>query len=134
MTVRDLFYRRSLLFKNQEDCDSIVRDIYLMVGCTRRLLNLISESRGSVCGMMQIELENGKLLDCSDGVAIPDASKVKRFICAGDIEFDYIIVIEKRTIYNYLKNLLYHVKNRCILMTAHGMPNVVARKFLKHLQ
>ena len=36
---------------------------------------------------MQIELENGKLLDCSDGVAIPDASKVKRFICAGDMEF-----------------------------------------------
>ena len=61
-------------------------------------------------------------------MAIPDASKVKRFICADDMEFDYIIVIEKGTIYNYLKNLLYHVKNYCILMTAHGMPDVAASK------
>lgn len=57
MTVRDLFYRRSMLFCSQETSNDIVRDICLMIGCTRFL---ISEDKGSICGLMSIKLTMGR--------------------------------------------------------------------------
>lgn len=68
LTLRDLFYRRSMLFQNQIASDGIVSDISLMFECTRSSLNLISEEKGSVCGMLRIKLKDGRTLDCSHGI------------------------------------------------------------------
>lgn len=133
MTLRDLFYRRSVLFCSQDGSDGIVKDICLMIGCTRMSLGLISEDKGSICGLMSIKLTNGKELDCSDGAQIPAANMVDSFVSTVE-DFSCIVVLEKGTMYEYLKNHRFHVKQKCLLVTANGMPDTTTRKFLKLLQ
>lgn len=132
ITQRDLFYRRSLLFQNQEASNRTIADICTLLECTRRSLNISSEDRGCVCGGMKLLLKDKGQLDCSQKINIPDVKNI--LSCTVDPDLKMILVVEKGTIFNYLERLDFHHTNNCIVMTSNGFPNISSRQFLKWLQ
>ncbi|CAO2184133.1 unnamed protein product [Urochloa humidicola] len=134
ITLRDLFYQAALLFGNQKTVNGILVDITLLLPCSRFSLNVTSDKTGKVCGMIAIEFNDDIPLSCSRGALIPDDSSIiSGFSTIKDSQVDFILVVEKGTVYDYLRKNNFHVKNRCIIITSNGMPTMATRSFLKCL-
>ncbi|TVU05544.1 hypothetical protein EJB05_48710, partial [Eragrostis curvula] len=136
ISPRDLYYRGKWLFKNPAECARIITDICVMLECSTSLLHILPEERGAVLGKAIIRVEEKGIVqevDCTSGVSIPmDLKKIKNIVL--DEKTVCVVVVEKGTMYYYLKANNFAEDQHCLLVTAFGMPDERTRAFVRLLE
>ncbi|KAJ7560563.1 hypothetical protein O6H91_04G135800 [Diphasiastrum complanatum] len=129
---RDVYYMDPRLFGDQVIVDQAINDICTKLKCARSSIHVFSASKGLVMGCLQY-IDQGRLVDCSrhrlSGFPIPTLTDGVTPMS----EAEYILLVEKETVFQRLANDGYCMKNRCIVITGRGYPDVPTRSFLRLL-
>jgi hypothetical protein len=133
-TMRDVYYMDCRLFQSQTKSD---RSIELLARCfntPRYGLNIVSFSRGILCGAILLKEKDGQWMDCS-------SSPVTMPSCMHTIEINAdntsaVFVLEKECIFRRLINDNFverQYSGKALLVTACGFPDVQTRMLLNRL-
>jgi len=133
-TMRDVYYMDCRLFQSQTKSD---RSIELLARCfntPRYGLNIVSFSRGILCGAILLKEKDGQWMDCS-------SSPVTMPSCMHTIEINAdntsaVFVLEKECIFRRLINDNFverQYNGKALLVTACGFPDVQTRMLLNRL-
>ncbi|XP_012848364.1 PREDICTED: meiotic recombination protein SPO11-1 [Erythranthe guttata] len=127
---RDIYYMHPSVFKEQSVVDRAVNDICILLQCSRHNLNVVSVGNGLVMGWVRFA-EAGRKFDC---ISSPNtAHQIPVYV--EDVEdiisvAEYILIVEKESVFQRLANDQFCRKNRCIVITGRGYPDVPTRRFL----
>ncbi|KAL7130812.1 hypothetical protein ABFS83_13G158000 [Erythranthe nasuta] len=136
---RDIYYMHPSVFKEQSVVDRAVNDICILLQCSRHNLNVVSVGNGLVMGWVRFA-EAGRNFDC---ISSPNTAH-QIPVHVEDVEdiisvAEYILIVEKesdhyafddRAVFQRLANDQFCRKNRCIVITGRGYPDVPTRRFL----
>ncbi|XP_078179888.1 spo11/DNA topoisomerase VI, subunit A protein isoform X1 [Carex rostrata] len=130
---RDIFYMDPALFVDQAVVDHIINDICVLLRCSRHHLNVVPVGKGLVMGWLRFK-ESDRTISC---IKNPNTEHPIP-VCLEDVEdmvsvAQYILVVEKETVFQRLANDKFCDRNRCIVITGRGYPDVPTRRFLQHL-
>jgi meiotic recombination protein SPO11 len=133
---RDIFYQLAPYFNSSDECNSEISFIARSLRLSRISLNVHAASRGFVVGQLQLMDESGQWTDLTalgrDGRPINgDLSDVCRPIRAPNARF--ILAVEKEGVYQELSDARFYNSMPCIMVTAHGVPDVATRAFVSRL-
>nr|CAD1823391.1 unnamed protein product [Ananas comosus var. bracteatus] len=130
---RDIYYIHPCVFRVQAVVDHAINDICLLLKCSRHHLNVVPVVKGVVMGWLTFA-EAGRKFHCikSPNTAYPIP------VCIEEVEdvvsvAHYILVVEKETVFQRLANDKFCERNRCIVITGRGYPDVPTRRFLCYL-
>ncbi|XP_072951074.1 meiotic recombination protein SPO11-1 isoform X1 [Typha angustifolia] len=130
---RDIYYTHPAVFAEQAVVDHAIIDICILLKCSRHHLNVVPVGKGLVMGWLRFA-EAGRKNCCirSPNTAYPIP------VCIEDVEdvvsvANYILVVEKESVFQRLANDKFCENNRCIVITGRGYPDVPTRRFLHHL-
>ncbi|KAL2927806.1 Meiotic recombination protein SPO11-1, partial [Bienertia sinuspersici] len=140
---RDIYYTYPSLFSDQSVVDRAINDICILLECSRHNLHVVSVAKGLVMGWLRFS-EDGKKFDCiaSPNAAQPVPVQVEE---VQDIQkcksssmnilsfAEYILVVEKESVFQRLAKDKYCSVNRCIIITGRGYPDIPTRRFLRLL-
>ncbi|XP_038685573.1 meiotic recombination protein SPO11-1 isoform X2 [Tripterygium wilfordii] len=130
---RDIYYMHPSVFKEQSAVDRAVNDICILMQCSRHNLNVVSVGKGLVMGWLRF-FEDGRKYNCINcpSTAHPVPVYVKEVT---DIvsTAQYILVVEKESVFQRLANDRFCHMNRCIVVTGRGYPDIPTRRFLRVL-
>ncbi|CAO2044935.1 unnamed protein product [Urochloa humidicola] len=136
ITNQDLFSCGEKYFKEIEVSDAILYDACCMLGCTMSSLNVVSTAKGFVTGPVTLRFKNGYSVNCSEkslgGMRIPN-NPLEVEIEIEKHEVDFILVLEKSSMFHHLCQMDFHTENKCIMITGDGEPDVATLAFLKML-
>ena len=140
MLIRSLFYDHGALFRNQKQSDSAIDSLCPLLSTTRASLNYIAAERGRVCGAISYKIRGvDQLFDCSAGCGIHSRSFDCELIKKNTIHIQtndesgqqisqeriasirYVLIIEKKTVFEKLSELDFAQRNNCILITGSGV-------------
>ncbi|KAM0871942.1 hypothetical protein ACQ4PT_039056 [Festuca glaucescens] len=138
---RDIYYMYPSIFVEQAVVDRAINDICVLLKCSRHNVNVVCScgkrvrifSEFLVMGWIRF-MEGEKKVYCITNVnaafsipvsieAIKDIVSVAR----------YILVVEKETVFQRLANDKFCERNRCIVITGRGYPDIPTRRFLRYL-
>ncbi|KAM6579340.1 hypothetical protein CsatA_003114 [Cannabis sativa] len=140
---RDIYYMHPAVFSDQSVVDRAINDICILMQCSRHNLNVVSVGKGYapeltswhkfVMGWLRFS-ESEKIFDCinrpSTAHPIPvHVEEVKDVVSIAK----YILVVEKESVFQRLANDQFCNKNRCIVITGRGYPDIPTRRFLRLL-
>ncbi|KAL5803877.1 hypothetical protein ACOSQ3_030677 [Xanthoceras sorbifolium] len=130
---RDIFYMHPSAFSEQSVVDRAINDICILLQCSRHNLNVVSVGKGLVMGWLRF-WEAERKFDCinSPNTAHPIpvlVEEVKHIVSVAR----YILVVEKESVFQRLANDQFCTRNRCIVITGRGYPDVPTRRFLRLL-
>lgn len=130
---RDIYYMHPSVFREQSVVDRAINDICILLQCSRHNLNVVSVGKGLVMGWLRFS-EAGRKFDCinSPNSAHPvpvHVEEVKDIISVAE----YILIVEKESAFQRLANDQFCKRNRCIVITGRGYPDVSTRRFLRVL-
>ena len=144
-SLRGLFYMlkhtiegaKENTFDAQEECDTIIEDVEVLLDAIREELHLYAENRGAMVGNITFT-DKGDEINCarmgSGGYAIPS-------ICEPEvIQFDaarckakFILHVEKGTVWQRFNEDRFWEKHNCILTHGSGQPPRGVRRMLYRL-
>jgi DNA topoisomerase-6 subunit A len=144
-SLRGLFYMlkhtientKENTFDEQNECDTIIEDVEVMLNSIREELHLYAENRGAIVGAITFT-DKGDEINCakmgSGGYAIPS-------ICEPEvIQFDkakckakFILHVEKGTVWQRFNEDRFWEKHNCILTHGSGQPPRGVRRMLFRL-
>ncbi|KAL3508379.1 hypothetical protein ACH5RR_027780 [Cinchona calisaya] len=129
---RDIYYMHPTVFKEQSVVDRAINDICILLQCSRHNLNVVSVGNGLVMGWLRFS-EAGRKFDCinSPNTAYPVPVHVESVEIDKISVAQYILVVEKESVFQRLANDLFCTKNHCIVITGRGYPDVPTRRFLR---
>ncbi|GAY47691.1 hypothetical protein CUMW_106240, partial [Citrus unshiu] len=158
MSKRDIYYMHPSLYSEQSIVDQAINDICILLQCSRHNINVVGIcwERVSSSYLKNLEnllfyhvsmvmgwlrfLESGAKFDCinspNDAHPIPTfVEKVKGIQTIYYIvsTANYILVVEKESVFHRLANDQYCTRNRCIVITGRGYPDISTRRFLRLL-
>ncbi|GAV68802.1 TP6A_N domain-containing protein, partial [Cephalotus follicularis] len=119
---RDIYYMHPSLFSDQSVVDRAINEICILLQCSRHNLNVVSVGNGLVMGWLRF-LEAGRKFDCINSPSTVNIVSVAQ----------YILVVEKESVFQRLANDQFCNRNRCIVITGRGYPDVSTRRFLRLL-
>ncbi|XP_062104366.1 meiotic recombination protein SPO11-1-like [Humulus lupulus] len=130
---RDIYYMHPAVFSDQSVVDWAINDICILMRCSRHNLNAVSVGNGLVMGWLRFS-ESQKILDCINRLItahpIPiHVEEVKDVVSVAQ----YILVVEKESVFQRMANDQFCSKNRCIVITGRGYPDIPTRRFLRLL-
>ncbi|XP_078430074.1 spo11/DNA topoisomerase VI, subunit A protein isoform X2 [Wolffia australiana] len=130
---RDIYYMHPSLFSEQTVVDSAIKNICILLQCSRHNLNVVPAGKGLMMGWLRFT-GGDRIYDCikkpNSAYPIPvHVEEIEGLVSAAQ----YILVVEKETVFKRLANDKFCSKNRCIVITGRGYPDVSTRRFLKHL-
>ncbi|KAK9268904.1 hypothetical protein L1049_000669 [Liquidambar formosana] len=130
---RDIYYMHPTVFSEQSVVDRAINDLCILLQCSRHNLNVVSVGNGLVMGWLRF-LEGGRKFDCINSLntahPVPvHVEEVKDIISVAQ----YILVVEKESVFQRLANDQFCNTNRCIVITGRGYPDVPTRRFLRLL-
>jgi meiotic recombination protein SPO11 len=130
---RDIYYMHPSAFKAQSIVDRAIGDICILFQCSRYNLNVVSVGNGLVMGWLKFR-EAGRKFDCLNSLntAYPVPVLVEEVEDIVSLA-EYILVVEKETVFQRLANDMFCKTNRCIVITGRGYPDVSTRRFLRLL-
>ncbi|CAN6921063.1 unnamed protein product, partial [Brassica oleracea] len=130
---RDIYYMHPSAFKAQSVVDRAIADICILFQCSRYNLNVVSVGNGLVMGWLKFR-EAGRKFDClsSLSTAFPVPVLVEEVEDIVSLA-EYILVVEKETVFQRLANDMFCKTNRCIVVTGRGYPDASTRRFLRLL-
>ncbi|KAL9682925.1 hypothetical protein QQ045_014737 [Rhodiola kirilowii] len=126
---RDIYYMHPGLFSEQPVVDKAIYDIGVILHCSRHNLNVVAVGKGLVMGWLRFS-ESGRKFDCINNVntahPVPVRVEEVKEIVAVAL---YILVVEKESVFQRLANDKFCSKNRCIIITGRGYPDVNTRRY-----
>ncbi|CAI9279979.1 unnamed protein product [Lactuca saligna] len=130
---RDIYYMHPSVFQEQSIVDRAINDICILLQCSRHNLNVVSVSKGLVMGWLRFS-EADRIINClshpDHAHSIPvHVEEVKDIMSVAD----YILVVEKESVFQRLANDCFCKSNRCIVITGRGYPDIPTRRFLRLL-
>ncbi|BAB01408.1 DNA topoisomerase VI, subunit A [Arabidopsis thaliana] len=134
---RDIYYMHPSAFKAQSIVDRAIGDICILFQCSRYNLNVIHLIILLCCRLVMGWLkfrEAGRKFDCLNSLntAYPVPVLVEEVEDIVSLA-EYILVVEKETVFQRLANDMFCKTNRCIVITGRGYPDVSTRRFLRLL-
>ena len=144
-SLRGLFYMlkhtiegaKENTFDDQNECDTIIEDVEVLLDSIREELHLYAENRGAMVGNITLT-DKGDTIDCarmgSGGYAIPSIVEPEV------IELDpkkcgakFILHVEKGTVWQRFNEDKFWQKHNCILTHGSGQPPRGVRRMLHRL-
>ncbi|XP_030525495.1 meiotic recombination protein SPO11-1 isoform X1 [Rhodamnia argentea] len=130
---RDIYYMHPSVFRDQSVVDRAINDLCILLGCSRHNLNVVSVGKGLVMGWLRFT-EAGAKFDCMNNLNSAQPVPVH----VEDVEdilsvAEYILVVEKESVFQRLANDQFCRANRCIVITGRGYPDIPTRRFLRLL-
>ncbi|KAK4355175.1 hypothetical protein RND71_024146 [Anisodus tanguticus] len=128
----------------QSVVDRAINDICILLQCSRHNLNVVSVGNGLVMGWLRY-VESGRKIDCisNPNTAYPIPVHVEEIMAVVVtplmLEQDiisvaqYVLVVEKESVFQRLANDQFCKRNRCIVITGRGYPDIPTRRFLRLL-
>ncbi|KAL8205802.1 hypothetical protein R6Q57_009353 [Mikania cordata] len=141
---RDIYYMHPSVFREQSVVDHAINDICILLHCSRHNLNVVSVSKGwvsaknlpclkLVMGWLRFS-EADRLFNC---INHPDTRLSLYYFVIVNIDIisvaDYILVVEKESVFQRLANDCFCKNNHCIVITGRGYPDTSTRRFLRLL-
>jgi DNA topoisomerase VI subunit A len=134
LTKREIYYQDPELFnKDQKTSDNIIEDIAVTLGVTRPCLRVVASAKGVCIGDLTLR-EGNDTFNCNSlgrgGWSIsPFIDEVEIIDCGAD----YILVVEKDAALIRLIEEDFHKKNKCLLITGKGQPDIATRRLIRRL-
>jgi len=134
LTKREIYYQDPELFKkDQKVSDSIIEDLAVMIGVTRPCLRVVAAAKGTCIGDLTLQ-EGGDTFNCNQlgrgGWSIsPFIDEVEIKDCGAE----YVLVVEKDAAMIRLIEEEFHKRNRCLLITGKGQPDIATRRLIRRL-
>ncbi|KAM0929513.1 hypothetical protein ACQ4PT_001575 [Festuca glaucescens] len=130
---RDIYYMYPSIFVEQAVVDRAINDICILFKCSRHNLNVVPVAKGLVMGWIRF-MESEKKVYCITNVnaafSIPvSIEAIKDVVSVAH----YILLVEKETVFQRLANDKFCERNRCIVITGRGYPDIPTRRFLCYL-
>ncbi|KAH1062812.1 hypothetical protein AAZX31_02G281800 [Glycine max] len=130
---RDIYYTYPSVFLDQSVVDQAINDICILMQCSRHNLNVVSAGNGLIMGWIRFS-EGERIFDCisSPNTAHPvpvHVEEVQDIISLAQ----YILVVEKESVFQRLANDQFCNANHCIVITGRGYPDIPTRRFLRLL-
>lgn len=141
LSLRGMYYKglhtvagtKEKTFTDQSESDGILEDLEVSMASLREELHIFAENRGAMVGNITV-VDKGDEINCrrmgSGGYAIPS-------ITEGDvIEFkkidaDFVLHVEKGTVWNRFNEDRFWEKHNCILTHGGGQPPRGVRRLLQ---
>lgn len=141
-SLRGLFYMlkhtiegaKENTFDEQNECDTIIEDVEVLLDSIREELHLYAENRGAMVGNITLT-DRGDTIDCSrmgsGGYAIPsivepEVIQLDRKKC----DAKFILHVEKGTVWQRFNEDRFWEKHNCILTHGAGQPPRGVRRLL----
>ena len=140
-SLRGMFYKakhtvagtKENTFETQDESDPILEDLEVTLGSLREELHIFAENRGSMVGNITI-VDKGDEIDCrrmgSGGYAIPSIVEPD-IIEFKKCEADFVLHVEKGTVWNRFNEDRFWENNNCILTHGAGQPPRGVRRLLQ---
>ncbi|XP_068486115.1 meiotic recombination protein SPO11-1 isoform X2 [Phaseolus vulgaris] len=130
---RDIYYTYPSLFLDQSVVDQAINDTCILMQCSRHNLNVVSAGNGLIMGWIRFS-EGERIFDC---ISSPNSvhpvpvlvEEVQDIISVAQ----YILVVEKESVFQRLGNDQFCNANHCIVITGRGYPDIPTRRFLRLL-
>ncbi|KAK7371921.1 hypothetical protein VNO80_05288 [Phaseolus coccineus] len=130
---RDIYYTYPSLFLDQSVVDQAINDTCILMQCSRHNLNVVSAGNGLIMGWIRFS-EGERIFDC---ISSPNSvhpvpvhvEEVQDIISVAQ----YILVVEKESVFQRLGNDQFCNANHCIIITGRGYPDIPTRRFLRLL-
>src|SRR5687768_10341417 len=131
-SLRGVFYKakhtvagtKENTFDTQDESDPILEDIEVAMSALREELHIFAENRGAMVGNITI-IDKGDEINCrrmgSGGYAVPSIVEPD-VIQFRKCEADFVLHVEKGTVWNRFNEDRFWEKNNCILTHGAGQP------------
>jgi len=124
------------IWDDQKESNAIIEDLETAFGFLREDFGIIAKGKGSVAGPIVFE-DEGDIIDCtklgSSGWTIPaivEPWKLK----IKEMSADFVLVVEKDTVWKQLTQDRFWKKHNCLLITGGGQADRGTRRLLVRLQ
>src|SRR3954462_7878357 len=141
LSLRGMYYKglhtvagtKEKTFTDQGESDGILEDLEVSMSSLREELHIFAENRGAMVGNITV-VDKGDEINCrrmgSGGYAIPsivepDVIQFKK------CEADFVMHVEKGTVWNRFNEDRFWEKNNCILTHGGGQPPRGVRRLLQ---
>ncbi|MBA4029032.1 MAG: DNA topoisomerase VI [Planctomyces sp.] len=142
-SLRGVFYKakhtvagtKENTFDTQDESDPILEDLEVALGALREELHIFAENRGAMVGNITL-VDKGDAIDCrrmgSGGYALPSIVEPD-VIQFSKCEADFVLHVEKGTVWNRFNEDRFWEKNNCVLTHGAGQPPRGCRRLLQRL-
>ncbi len=119
ITKRDLFYSNRHIFATQRESDETLRLASAALGIPRDELHVIAAARGLAQGAFSQSLDGAPARSMADEVTMlhPLGGSVLSDLA---IDFDFVLIVEKETVFQRLVESCYPARARCLLVTVRA--------------
>ena len=140
-SLRGVFYKakhtvagtKENTFETQDESDPILEDLEVTLGALREELHIFADNRGAMVGNITI-VDKGDEINCrrmgSGGYAIPSIVEPD-VIEFGKCEADFVLHVEKGTVWNRFNEDRFWEDHNCILTHGGGQPPRGVRRLLQ---
>lgn len=143
LSLRGMYYKslhtiqgtKEKTLNDQTESDAVLEDLEVILGALREELHIFAKKRGTMVGNITV-LDNGDEINCrkmgTGGYAIPsicEESVIKFKKC----EADFILHVEKDTVWQRFNEDRFWEKHNCILTEGSGQPPRGVRRMLRRL-
>ncbi|MGA2500434.1 MAG: DNA topoisomerase IV subunit A [Tepidisphaeraceae bacterium] len=122
-------------FETQDESDPILEDLEVALGSLREELHIFADNRGTMVGNITV-VDKGDEINCrrmgSGGYGIPSIVEPD-VIQFRKCEADFVLHVEKGTVWNRFNEDRFWEKNNCILTHGGGQPPRGVRRLLQRL-
>jgi DNA topoisomerase VI subunit A len=140
-SLRGVFYKakhtvagtKENTFEDQDESDPILEDLEVALSSLREELHIFADNRGAMVGNITV-VDKGDAIDCrrmgSGGYAIPSIVEPD-IIQFQKCEADFVLHVEKGTVWNRFNEDRFWEENNCILTHGGGQPPRGCRRLLQ---
>jgi DNA topoisomerase-6 subunit A len=140
-SLRGVFYKakhtvagtKENTFDGQDESDPILEDIEVAMAALREELHIFAENRGALVGNITV-VDKGDEINCrrmgSGGYAVPSIVEPD-IIEFKKCDADFVLHVEKGTVWNRFNEDRFWEKNNCILTHGAGQPPRGVRRLLQ---
>src|SRR5688500_12514165 len=141
LSLRGMYYKglhtvagtKEKTFTDQGESDGILEDLEVSMGSLREELHVFAENRGGMVGNITV-IDKGDEIDCrrmgSGGYQIPSITEPD-IIQFKRIDADFVLHVEKGTVWNRFNEDRFWEKHNCILTHGGGQPPRGVRRLLQ---
>ena len=131
-SIRGLYYllkhtidgTREETFDSQDECDPVIEDLEVTLSSLREELHVYASNRGGLVGPITL-IDDGDEIDCarmgSGGYSIPSIVEPETIVFKKN-EADFILHVEKDTVWRRFNEDKFWRKHNCILSHGGGQP------------
>ena len=142
-SLRGMFYAalhtiegtKEKTFGDQTESDAVLEDLEVILGAMREELHVFAKKRGTMVGNITV-VDAGDDIDCrrmgTGGYAIPSICE-PNVIQFKKCEADFILHVEKDTVWQRFNEDRFWEKHNCILTEGSGQPTRGVRRMLQRL-